>query len=284
MRLLNLENLPPMPTVAARILQTTQDPDASAEDLARIIELDPSLAAQVLRQARSALYNYKGKLETIRDAVLRVLGFERVSQIALSIAASRAFDVPHDGPLGLATFWRHTLHCSLLAQRLAFHVPNKAVPPGMAYMGGLLHNFGMLLYGHLYRQAFELLNELTHEDRYQELPVLEKQVSEQVAEVIPLHHNQLGAVLLEHWNLPVEIVAAAYGHTERNYEGASQELVWTIQLSNCLLKELDLGDDLFPDDPVYYAQQLGIQPELVFEVFDQVKSISSEISQLAADM
>src|SRR5690606_10306255 len=54
-RLKRLYKLPPMPSVAARILQIVADPNSNVKELARVIEQDASLAAQVMRYARSAL-------------------------------------------------------------------------------------------------------------------------------------------------------------------------------------------------------------------------------------
>ncbi len=286
LRLTKLYRLPPMPTVAAKILQTTQDIDASVDDLARIIEQDPSLAAQVLRQARSALYGYRGGINTIKEAVTRVLGFERVSQIALSIAASKAFDVPADGPLGLKAFWRHSLHCSLLAQRLAFHVPEKRVEPGLAYLAGLLHNFGLLLLGHLFKPEFGMLNKLAASEPYTELAALEKQVLSMgsAKELVGLGHGQLGAILLEQWKLPAEVCATAASHQDKDFEGEYQDYVALVQLANCLLKELEMGDDLMPDDPLVYTKRLGMSSDIVFEVFEQLKLSSDALSELAASM
>ncbi len=285
-RLNKLYRLPPMPTVAARILQITQDIDASVDDLARIIEQDPSLTAQVLRQARSALYGYRGELKTIKDAVARVLGFERVSQIALSIAASKAFDLPKDGPLGLRNFWKHAMHCSLLVQRLAFHVPDNRVEPGMAYLAGLLHNFGLLLLGHLFKPEFGMLNKLAASEPFTELSTLEKQVlgMGSAKELVGVGHGQLGAILLEKWQLPEEVCATAAHHQEKDYEGEFQDYVALIQLANCLLKELELGDDLMPDDPLVYTRRLGMDADIAFEVFEQLKQSSAALTDLAAGM
>ncbi|AZZ93668.1 HDOD domain-containing protein [Hahella sp. KA22] len=285
-RLKRLYKLPPMPTVATRILQATSDPDATAGELAAIIEQDPSLAAQIMRQARSALYGYRGKLESVKDAVMRVLGFERVSQLALSISASKAFDLPNEGPLGIVCFWRHALHVSLLAQRLAFHVPDERINPSLAYLTGLLHNFGILLLGHLFRPEYTMLNKLAEADPMTELAVLEKQVLGMggAKELVGLGHGMLGSILLEHWRLPKEVSMTAAGHQVKDYHGPYEDYVLLIQLSNCLLKELELGDDQVPDDPVYYAKRLDIQPEIVFEVFEQLKQSSDSLNQLASQM
>ncbi|HEV8078537.1 MAG TPA: HDOD domain-containing protein, partial [Marinobacter sp.] len=57
-RLQKLYRLPPMPALALRILALTAEPEATAKQLAEVIELDPSMTAQLMRYARSALFGY----------------------------------------------------------------------------------------------------------------------------------------------------------------------------------------------------------------------------------
>lgn len=286
-RLKRIYKLPPMPSVAARILQLLADPNAGVRDLTRIIEQDPSLAAQVMRCARSAMYGYRGDVLTLQDAIGRVLGFERVSHIALGLAASRAFDIPRDGPLGLRAFWRHALHCSWLSQQLAIHLPReRAVEPGLAYLCGLLHNFGLLLIGHLFRPEFVLLNKLAASDPEASITALEKQVFGMggAQELMGLGHGKIGAVLMECWNLPPQIMTVADMHHVTGYRGPHQTYVQLVQLANSLLKEEAIGDERGLDDPAPLMEDLGLSPELTYEIFRQVRLYVNEVQTLAAQL
>src|SRR5680860_108074 len=132
-KLEKLYRLPPMPALALRILRLTSNTDAAARELAELIEFDPSLTAQVMRYARSALFHYPGQINSVQEAVTRVLGFDRVAHIALGIASVRAFDVPRGGILGMDNFWRHSLYCAYLCQRMA---PRCGADKGLAYLCG----------------------------------------------------------------------------------------------------------------------------------------------------
>ena len=66
-RIQALNDLPPMPAMAQQLLRLRLNPQASADDLARIVELDPSLAAQVVSYAGSAYYGYLGTIGSLRD-------------------------------------------------------------------------------------------------------------------------------------------------------------------------------------------------------------------------
>ncbi|HET8848706.1 MAG TPA: HDOD domain-containing protein, partial [Marinobacter sp.] len=90
-KLQRLYRLPPMPALALRILRLTANTEATARELAELIEFDPSLTAQIMRYARSALFHYPGQINSVQEAVTRVLGFDRVAHIAMGIASVRAF-------------------------------------------------------------------------------------------------------------------------------------------------------------------------------------------------
>ena len=55
-RIEQVYELPPMPDLGRRILELQSDPNAGARELANIVQLDPSLAAQVIRYASSSYY------------------------------------------------------------------------------------------------------------------------------------------------------------------------------------------------------------------------------------
>lgn len=286
-RLKKLYRLPPMPSVAARVMSLAADPNTGARELAWVIEQDPSLAAQIMRYASSALFNYQGQLRNVQDAVNRVLGFDRVCHIALGIAASRAFEIPKEGPLGLDAFWQHSLYCSLLSQMLATHADKELnLQPSTAYLCGLLHNFGLLLIGHLFKPEFVMLNKLAAKEPESPLAVLEKQVVGMggAQELIALGHGAIGAILLEHWNLPAEVRTVAAMHHVEGYWGEHAGYVQVVQLANSLLKDLAIGDDLCLDDPAPLMEALGLAPEVAYEILQQVQQHASEVQSLARQL
>lgn len=146
----DLTRMPPMPGVAQRIIQLNANPYAHANDLALLLDQDPSLTAQIVRYAQSPFYGYSGQISSVRQAISRVLGYDLVMNIALGISLSRPFRLPLQGPFGLHAFWRHALYAAALCQGLCTLIPSRQRPqPGTAYLCGLLQNIGFLVLGHL---------------------------------------------------------------------------------------------------------------------------------------
>lgn len=286
-KLQSLYRLPPMPAVALQILRTAGDPDSSAQDLSNLVERDPSLAAQVMRYARSALFNYPGQLDTVRDAISRVLGFERVAHIAMGLAASRAFEVPREGGLGLDAFWRHSLHCAYLAQRIAeTAIVVEPLDRGLAYLCGLLHNLGLLLIAHLFPAEFALLSKLRSASPEQSMALLEKQVfgTGNTQDMIAVGHGAIGGILARLWGLPEAVVHVAGMHQQLEYDGTDALYVAAVQLANGLLKRREIGDEFDEQDVAPLANRLGLSDEALEGLVQASEEASDQLDALAGSL
>lgn len=282
-KLKKLYRLPPMPALALRILRLTSNTEATARELAELIEFDPSLTAQVMRYARSALFNYPGQINSVQDAVTRVLGFDRVAHIALGIASVRAFDVPKAGMLGMDNFWRHSLYCAFVAQRMA---PRCGADKGLAYLCGLLHNFGLLLVGHLFPAEFAELNKLREANPETSMQALEQQVFGQGSEqeIISVGHGAIGGILHRLWELPDPVIKAAGVHQQPGYQGEHQNYVMMVQLANALLKERGIGDEFNSDDIPSLLHGLELEPAFVDELNAEIDQVAPELDALASSL
>lgn len=288
-KLQKVYKLPPMPETAVRILHLTADPDSDVFQLAELIERDPSLSAQIMRFARSALFNYRGELTSIKDAINIVLGFDRVSQLAMGISSAKAFNIRAEGPLGLKNFWQHALYCGVLCQALALMSdPEKGLDDKAAYLNGLLHNFGILLIGHLFPPEFQMLNRLREADPEASMAQLEQQVfgMGSAQEFISMGHGSMGAILLRMWGLPESTVKVAAMHQNERYEGDHQAQVQLVQLANHLLANYDIGDEPSLLEPQALCEALGIDYERALELaeltVEQCRSLDGMASQMVA--
>ena len=282
-RLQRLYRLPPMPALALRLLKLTANTEATARELAELIEFDPSLTAQIMRYARSALFNYPGQINSVQEAVTRVLGFDRVAHIALGIASVRAFEVPRQGMLGMDQFWRHSLYCAFLCQRMA---PWCQADKGLAYLCGLLHNFGLLLVGPLFPAEFEELNRLREANPEASMHSLEVQVfgAGNSQQILAVGHGAIGGILHRLWQLPDPVVKAAGMHQQSGYHGEHERYVLMVQLANALLKERGIGDEFNPDDVAALAAALGLDDAALAAIHADIENVAGELDALAASL
>lgn len=286
-RIEQVYQLPPMPDMARRILQLRSNPDASVADLAAIIELDPSLAAQVVRYAASPFYAYRGKINSIQDAITRVLGFDLVMNMALGLATGRSFHNPIDGPLGLHAFWRHSVYTAALVQTLAKRIPPQTRPqPGMVYLAGLLHNFGFLLLGHLFPPEFKLLNKLVAAHPESPVTALEKCVlgMGQAQNMLEMGHAQIGAWLMYSWHMPDEIIVTLREHHNPDYSGEHAILAHLVMIADHVLKGLEIGDAPDADIPLRSLEIVGLSEDTIRELAEQLFENCSSLDMMARQL
>jgi HD-like signal output (HDOD) protein/prolyl-tRNA editing enzyme YbaK/EbsC (Cys-tRNA(Pro) deacylase) len=276
--------LPPMPEMALLILAMQRKPDVSEDELASIVELDPSLAAQVMMYARSPIFSYRGTVNSVREAISRVLGYDMVMNLAVGLAIGKSFRNPVDGPLGLEAFWRHATYCAALCQELARHMPeNRKVDSSLAYLSGLLHNFGFLLLGHLFQPEFYLLNKLAAANPKVPIAQLEKRVlcMGHAHEVMGMGHGQIGAWLMQAWNLQDEIIVSVREHHNHDYDGEHKIFVHLLQVANALLKTVDIGDEISREIPETALQSIGLDAQTAYEILVHVMEGCNDLNAFA---
>lgn len=132
-----MEELPSHPTVALRVLWLVDDPTSDVTRLAKTVELDPLLAARLIRISNSAYYSLRTPVTNVPRAIA-ALGFATVR----SLAASAACGLSDDDTAVEGAFWFHAAAVANAAQLLAGRY---GVPSSDAFALGLLHDLGEAL-------------------------------------------------------------------------------------------------------------------------------------------
>ncbi len=263
-RIERLDRLPPMPEMAQKVIQLSANPDAHIKELVKVVELDPSLSAQVMRYAASPFFSYRGAIDSLDTAITRVLGYNTVLNLALGATAAKPFRIPRNVPLGLDAFWRHAIFSAALVQALSSILPGELRPPaGMAYLAGMLHNFGHLLLGHLFKKEFLILNKFIVNEPH-------KSVEELELEVLGATHGSIGAWLMEAWNLPEEVVTAAREHHNEDYQGPHAVYSQLILVADRLLKAHGIGDAPSSELPPMVLESLEIGEYQAVSIADKI--------------
>jgi hypothetical protein len=122
-----------------RIKRALDDPDASVDQVAKLIKAEPLLSARVVAVANSVAYNTSGReIADVRQAVAR-LGFRTLRALTMSMLVRQMSGQPKDARLKamIQQLWEHTAHVSALAHVIARRVSHQ--DPEAALFAGILH-------------------------------------------------------------------------------------------------------------------------------------------------
>jgi putative nucleotidyltransferase with HDIG domain len=188
-----------VPALASRLLQTLDDPLASADAIARDVRMDQGLMSTLLRLANSAFYNASGQVRDITEAIV-VLGYDTTRQLVLGRLSRQVLRKNDDWQ---KTLWRHALATALGAQACAREVRGLTV--AYAFTGGLLHDIGKAVMHEAFaEQCEEVWKKMGPTDRSEEAEHSQFETD----------HTQVGAELLRMWQFP-----AMYQHVARYHAG-----------------------------------------------------------------
>src|SRR5690606_14691919 len=82
-----VEDLLSLPDAAIRLNAVLTDPDASVNDIAAIVSVDPALSARVLRAVNSAYFGLRGRVDTITKAIA-MIGTSELHSLVLATSAA----------------------------------------------------------------------------------------------------------------------------------------------------------------------------------------------------
>jgi HD-like signal output (HDOD) protein len=228
--------LPALPGVATTALAISREPDADVQRLARVLQTDVGLTARVLRVANSPGYGRRLRARSVSEAVT-TLGVRKTCDILVAIAVRQLYLGP--GAHG-AALWNHSLAVAVAAEELAQRT--RHVPPGGAFLPGLLHDIG--------RIAFMLAGPATFAELQARIDagegpgtVLERQCYE-------FDHAQVGGILAEDWGLVSEQCDAIRYHHEPDCAEHARSLATLVNGADRLAYLIGLGTYATPPKEV----------------------------------
>ncbi len=196
-----IHSFPPLPAVVNKILQLTNDPESSVEDLMEVIRMDPAMASAILKIANSVFYGIIGGVSTLQHA-LTVLGFAEIQNIILSKAIFNSFKEFRKSS-EIKVFWKHSFNCGIAAKHLITQAGFKK-ENNEFFVAGLIHDIGKLIIHLIYSDQHPEMNFISGER------LMDSEKSE-VAH-LDLSHSQVGQVLLNSWIFPQTLVNAVGFH------------------------------------------------------------------------
>ena len=196
--------MPTSPTLAARILELIDDPNAGASDFAAAIRVDGALSARLLKTANSAHYAQRIPVTTVERAVT-VLGIRSVKSASLGFQLVGHLDKLGGAPFDMRTFWQHSLLRACVMRAIAKRlIPDREEE---AFLIGLLQDCGIPLLVQVLGCGYATLYRSRHLS-----PTAFHRVEK---ESFPHTHVEAVRVMAAEWRLPEVIASPLCNHHRR---------------------------------------------------------------------
>ena len=266
-------HIPPLPEAAQRIMALQQEVDFDLSDLVQIIETDPAIAARIMGWANSAFYGGNTPARSIDDAIMRVLGFDMVFNMALGMALGATLSLPKHQVSGASPYWLDAVYGAATMEALAKQIPSHQRPNvGTCYLAGLLHGFGTLVIGHVFVPQYRTICHLQETN-----PHLSHTYVDQ--HVLSVNREVIAAALLDQWEVPAEVTTAVRFQQVPGYEGEHQVYVRLLHLTLALMA----SDEIYESE-IEAAAELGISAHQLKDVCEVLEASRSDLGEIAKEI
>lgn len=223
------DKLPETPTIIAELNQVITDPLATSNDVARVVNTSPSLAATLLKIVNSAYYGFPSKIDRISRAVT-IIGTKEISSLALGISVMQTFkDIPKH-IIDMQAFIRHSLACGIIARILAAR--NNLPQTEQLFVSGLLHDIGKLIVYSCYPEHATVCFCLAESSN--------TSVFQTEKNIIGMNHPQLAKHLLSKWKLPMDLTDNIIYHHAPS-RASNSDTAGIVHLADIISQGLGIG-------------------------------------------
>jgi HD-like signal output (HDOD) protein len=225
--------MPSVPIVLSKILQSLDENRASAGRLEELILHDPSLSLRILKLANSAFYSFRCEVKTISHAIA-LLGLNLVRSLAIGVSIFESFTKGLRDEAGhISRLWMHSFAVGLVSQQVWTRRSNRAEGE-FALLCGLLHDLGQVVFFRQDRLHYASLFGADRQDVDADICALERAIYE-------TDHAVLGSRLAKKWNLPPDLDTVVRHHHDPDAAGIP--LVAAVSLSDSVIKQAGIGHD-----------------------------------------
>jgi HD-GYP domain-containing protein (c-di-GMP phosphodiesterase class II) len=257
-------NPPVMPRVVREMQSVLEKPKSAPEELAQVIERDPTISLRLISIANSPAYRGITEIRNVKAAIPR-LGLKETLNVVLAIANKSLYETDNvKFKILMDKLWVHSLACAygskLIAQTLKLDDKEKF------FLMGLTHDIGKIL----------LLKTFTDASKEPSLSM------EVIGANLQEAHIGLGSMLLKRWGFDAEFIDVINHHEDAEFSPDIVREILVVNLANMLTRQI--GFSLFEEEVDFTELQsaaiLKLDPEKIEGIGDEVKSIISDVAHL----
>jgi HD-like signal output (HDOD) protein/prolyl-tRNA editing enzyme YbaK/EbsC (Cys-tRNA(Pro) deacylase) len=268
--------LPPLPETAQKIMQLRANPDADISDLANVVEMDPSLAAQVVSWASSPYYSAQGGIKSIHDAIVRILGFDMVMNLSLGLALGKTMNLPTDSPKDAAPYWQQAVYTAALVEGLVTVQPrDNRLSFGLAYLSGLLHNFGTLIMAEVFPPHYASICRHIEVNSHVPQHLIDQHI-------LGVSREQISSWLMKVWNMPEEVVFSLRHQNHPYCKGEHENYAKLLFVAQAMLQSRGIGRGTALEIDSSILKELNLNPQMASNALDNLLASEEQLMGIAS--
>ncbi len=215
-----IDILPPLPRTVQHCQMALMNPEVSQAEIVKTIEMDPPVAADILRVVNSAAFGLSRRVSGIAGAVA-YLGMRETYMVALAATVSGLVKIPEAfDPHG---FRAMSLLCATACKSLAEVAGRRDLT--VYFTAGLLRELGRYV---LYAVAPDRHGKIDAALRGKDLIAAEE-------ETLGIAYPEAGYLLAQKWELPPELCEAIRFHHAPSNAKQCEDVVDVVALASGLL-------------------------------------------------
>lgn len=262
-----LVNMPSLSTTVTKVLSVCNSPATSANDLNKVVSLDPVLTGNVLKLINSAYYSIRDQVTSLTQAII-MLGLNTIRNLALSTAvlgavgnriASKNYDMDK--------FWTHCICTGVTAKAIALETGVPSAYWEGYFVAGLLHDLGKIPLMHCFQNEYKKIAAFADQKK---MPLITVEKA-----ILGITHEETGKLIAEKWKLQGDIYQAiCFHHHPQKADQDSLKIVSSVTLAdlfgNCLLNKQAM--DAMPDNPIVInaLEQLNLTGSILLNLEENI--------------
>jgi len=225
--------LPSLPKIYHQLNAAITNENSSIAEIANILASDIMLSAKLLQVVNSAYFGVNRSVSSVVESI-NLIGLKNLNNLVLTAHVKNAFPVTSRAmDFFMEYVWEDANRTANLAKQIALSENQTEDRPDQAYVCGLLHNMGLLIF--LSRGGDQLVR-LMDQVKNTDIPVADLEM-----EIYGFTRSEAAAYILSLWRIPPRIIEGIlFQHhpSASEYDGVSA--LTAVHVASSLLTHTEL--------------------------------------------
>lgn len=238
-----LSKMPSLSTTVTKVLAVCNSPTSSANDLNRVVSLDPVLTGNVLKLINSAYYSLRDRVTSLTKAII-MLGLNTIKNLALNTAILGNLGTAGSSKaLSMDMFWTHSICTGVTAKAIAQLIGVNISDCEEYFVAGLLHDLGKIPLINCFPKEYDKVVDVSVQ---RNIPLLR---SEKI--IFGIDHCEIGKMIAEKWKLRgATHDAICFHHNPGAADEENLQVTKVVALANIYAQTFGAQPDKSNDDEI----------------------------------